>query len=191
VVPLVALALLVISIYNRLVRLRQRYKTEFAQIEVELKRRHDLIPNLVEVAKGYMEHERGTLEAVIQARSGAVSAQKALAADPGNAGLLKKLAGAEGMLGGALGRLFAVSERYPDLKANENMMQLSTELTETEDRISYARQSYNNVVMEYNTACEVFPNNLVANSFGFTAAELFELDEAEKEAAEKAPEVSF
>ena len=187
----IVVALFVIGIYNSLVKLRQRFRNAFAQIDVQLKRRYDLIPNLVETAKGYMAHERDTLEAVISARSGAVSAQSAATATPGDPSLMKKLAGAEKALGGALGRLFAVSERYPDLKANQNMMQLSSELKETEDKLAYARQSYNDAVMDYNTGIELFPNNLIANSFAFLPAELWELDEEEIEAAQKAPEVKF
>ena len=187
----IVVALFVIGIYNTLVKLRQRFRNAFAQIDVQLKRRYDLIPNLVETAKGYMAHERETLEAVISARSGAVSAQSAATGTPGDPSLMKKLAGAEKALGGALGRLFAVSERYPDLKANQNMMQLSSELKETEDKLAYARQSYNNAVMDYNTGIELFPNNLIANSFAFLQAELWELDDEEVEAAQKAPEVKF
>jgi len=178
----------VIAAYNKLVVLRNRFKNAFAQIDVQLKRRYDLIPNLVETAKGYMAHESGTLEAVIQARSQAMTAGKAAAQNPADSGAMAGLVGAEGALGGALGRLFALSEAYPDLKANENMMQLTEQLTSTENRISFARQAYNDVVTAYNTAREVFPTVLIAGMFNFTAAVLFEVtDEAQKEA----PKVSF
>jgi LemA protein len=177
-----------VGIYNRLVTLRQRFKNAFAQIDVQLERRYDLIPNLVEVAKGYMKHERETLEAVIGARNQAQSAVKAAAANPGDAGAMKGLIGAEGVLSGAMGRLFAVMEAYPDLKANQNMMQLTEELTSTENKVAFARQAFNDAVMNYNTAREVFPANLVAGTFNFAPAELFELSD---ERARQAPKVSF
>ena len=182
------IVLLVAGIYNRLVTLRNRFKNAFAQIDVQLKRRYDLIPNLVEVAKGYMKHERETLEAVIAARNQAVSANARAAANPGDPAAMKGLMGAEGQLGGVLGRLFALAEAYPDLKANQNMLQLMEELTSTENKISFARQAYNDAVTVYNTAREVFPAVIFAGMFGFGPAELFEVTApAEKEA----PKVSF
>ena len=177
-----------ISIYNRLVAGRNRFKNAFAQIDVQLTRRHDLIPNLVEVAKGYMAHERETLEAVINARNTAVSGLKAAAADPTNPEAMKQLAAAEQGLSGALGRLFALSEAYPDLKANENMMQLSEELTTTENKVAFSRQAYNDTVMDYNTLRESFPNNFFAGWFNFAPAELLEIED---EAKREAPQVSF
>ena len=185
---LVVVALFLVSAYNRLVQLRNRFRNAFAQIDVQLKRRYDLIPNLVETAKGYMKHERETLEAVIQARNQAVAANKAAAQNPGNPEAMRALAGAEGTLGGVLGRLFALSEAYPDLKANQNMLQLSEELTSTENKVAFARQAYNDSVMTYNTAREVFPTVLVAGMFGFQRAELFEIKE---EGQREAPKVSF
>lgn len=185
---LILLIVMVIGIYNRLVRLRNRFKNAFAQIDVQLKRRYDLIPNLVETAKGYLKHERETLEAVVAARGAAMTGLRAAAADPANAKAMKNLVGAESVLSGALGRLLAVSEAHPDLKANQTMMQLTEELTSTENRVSFARQSYNDSVMTYNTACETFPNSLIAGSFGFANAELFELTVA---AEREAPKVSF
>jgi len=177
-----------VSAYNGLVKLRNRFKNAFAQIDVQLKRRHDLIPNLVETAKGYLKHERETLDAVISARNQAQGAVGAASADPANAAAMKQLMGAEAGLSGALGRLFAVVEAYPDLKADRNMAQLSEELTSTENKISFARQQYNDSVMHYNTKREIFPTVIVANLFQFTEAQLFEItDEAEKQA----PEVSF
>jgi LemA protein len=178
----------VAGIYNRLVVLRNRFKNAFSQIDVQLKRRYDLIPNLVEVAKGYMAHERETLEAVTQARNLAASASRAAAANPADAAAIGSLAAAEGTLTGALGRLFAVSEAYPDLKANQNMLALQEELTSTENKVAFARQGYNDAVMQYNTARETFPNNVVANFLNFTEARLFEV-ETEKE--RQAPHVSF
>ncbi|GAB4183414.1 MAG: LemA family protein [Wenzhouxiangellaceae bacterium] len=178
----------VISLYNGLVAARNLYKNAFAQIDVQLTRRHDLIPNLVEVAKGYMKHERETLEAVIQARNAAVSGLKQAAADPTNPDAINQLAQAEQGLSGALGRLFAVAEAYPDLKANENMMQLSEELTTTENKVAFARQAYNDAVMNYNTMRESFPANLIAGNFGFKAAELLEIEDEKKR---EAPQVSF
>ena len=185
---IVGAALLAISIYNRLVAGRNRFKNAFAQIDVQLTRRHDLIPNLVETAKGYMAHERETLEAVINARNTAVDGLKNAAKDPSDPEAMKNLAQAEQGLSGALGRLFALSEAYPDLKANENMMQLSEELTTTENKVAFARQAYNDSVMQYNTLRESFPNNFFAGWFSFLAAELLEIED---EAARKAQEVSF
>jgi LemA protein len=185
---IVGLVLLAISIYNRLVAGRNRFKNAFAQIDVQLTRRHDLIPNLVETAKGYMAHERGTLEAVINARNLAVAGLKNAAKDPSDPEAMKALAEAEQGLSGALGRLFALSEAYPDLKANENMMQLSEELTTTENKVAFARQAYNDSVMEYNTLRESFPNNFFAGWFNFVPAELLEIEDETKR---EVPEVSF
>ena len=184
----VGLVLLAITIYNRLVAGRNRFKNAFAQIDVQLTRRHDLIPNLVEVAKGYMSHERETLEAVINARSAAVSGLRNAARDPSDPEAMKQLASAEQGLSGALGRLFALSESYPDLKANENMMQLSEELTTTENKVAFARQAYNDSVMNYNTLRESFPNNLFAGWFNFGPAELLEIEDETKR---EVPQVSF
>jgi LemA protein len=188
VVVLVFAALFVVGKYNGLVTLRNRFKNAFAQIDVQLKRRYDLIPNLVETAKGYMAHERNTLEAVIAARNTAYAASKAAAANPGDAAAMKSLMSAEGGLGGALSRLMVVSEQYPDLKANQNMMQLTEELTSTENKISFARQAYNDSVMVYNTAREMFPTNIIAGMFNFVAAELFQVDNP---AQREAPKVQF
>jgi LemA protein len=182
------LAFYVIGGYNNLVSLRNRFKNAFAQIDVQLKRRYDLIPNLVETAKGYMAHERGTLEAVIVARNMASAANVKAAQNPGDATAMKELGGAETALTSSLGRLLAVSEAYPDLKANQEMMQLMEELTSTENKVSFARQAYNDVVMVYNTAREKFPTNIIANTFNFTAAEMFVIDKPEEKAA---PKVSF
>jgi len=185
---LVLLALFAIGEYNGLVTLRNRYKNAYAQIDVQLKRRYDLIPNLVETAKGYIKHERETLEAVITARNSAYSAGTQAAANPGDPQAMQNLSGAESGLSGALGRLFAVAEAYPDLKANQNMMQLSEELTSTENKISFARQAYNDSVMAYNTKREIFPSSIVAGIFNFAAAEMFQIENpGEKEA----PKVSF
>jgi LemA protein len=184
----VAVLLWVAGAYNRLVAMRNRFKAAFSQIDVQLKRRHDLIPNLVETAKGYLGHEKGTLEAVTQARTAAMGAARAAAANPGDPLAMAGLAAAESQLGGVLGRLFAVSEAYPDLKANQNMMALQQELSATENQIASARQVFNNQVMQYNTARESFPTNLVANALGFAPAQLFEL-EVEKE--RQIPQVSF
>ncbi len=177
-----------ISIYNRLVASRNRFKNAFAQIDVQLTRRHDLIPNLVETAKGYMSHERETLEAVIKARTAAVSGLQQAAKDPTDPAAMKALAEAEQGLSGALGRLFALSESYPDLKANENMMQLSEELTTTENKVAFARQAYNDSVMDYNTLRESFPNNFFAGWFNFAPAELLEIED---EAKREVPKVEF
>jgi LemA protein len=179
--------LYVIGIYNRLVTLRNQFKNAFAQIDVQLKRRYDLIPNLVETAKAYIKHERETLEAVITARNQAAGVEKLAAANPGNAKTMADLSGAEVALSGALGRLFALAEAYPDLKANQNMMQLSEELTSTENRVAFARQAFNDAVMSYNTACEVFPGVLIAGAFRFAPATLLEIEAAER----TAPRVSF
>ena len=187
-VLVVVAVLFLISIYNRLVAVRNAYKNAFAQIDVQLTRRYDLIPNLVETAKGYLKHERETLEAVIRARNSAVDGLKAAAASPGDPAAIQQLAGAENVLTGALGRLFAIAEAYPDLKANQNMMQLSEALTSTENKVAFARQAYNDSVMQYNTTREVFPNNIIAGSFGFAAAQLLEIESAEKRAV---PRVSF
>jgi LemA protein len=182
------IALFLVVKYNGLVRARNQYKNAFAQIDVQLTRRHDLIPNLVEVAKGFMKHERETLEAVIAARSGAVNAQAGAAANPGDPAAMQQLAGAENMLTQTLGRLFALSEAYPDLKANQNMMQLSEELTSTENRVAFARQHFNDAVMNYNNRREVFPTNLLAGMFGFQPAALFEIEGPE---GREVPQVSF
>jgi len=184
----VILVLFLIGIYNRLVTLRNQFKNAFAQIDVQLKRRYDLIPNLVETAKGYIKHERETLEAVIAARNQAYGANQRAAANPSDAAAMQGLIQAESQMAGVLGRLMAVAEAYPDLKANQNMMQLTEELTTTENKISFARQAYNDAVMMYNTARETFPNVLVANNFGFAAATLFEL---ETPAERQAPKVQF
>ncbi len=178
-----------VGAYNRLVGLRNRLKNAFAQIDVQLKRRYDLIPNLVETAKGYMKHERETLEAVIAARNQAASANARAAADPSDGAAVHQLAMAEGALSSTLGRLFALSEAYPDLKANENMMQLTEELTGTENRIAFSRQAYNDGVMEYNTTAEQFPGSVIAGMFGFKTAEMLESTEAPEE--RKAVKVSF
>jgi LemA protein len=177
-----------IGIYNQLVALRNRYQNAYSQIDVQLKRRHDLIPNLVETAKGYMQHERGTLEAVTNARNLAATARQNAAQNPGDPGAMKNLTGAEAALTGVLGRLLAVAEAYPDLKANQNMQQLMEELTSTENKVAFARQAYNDAVMVYNTKRETFPSNLVAGSFQFKAAELFVV---ENEAEKQAPQVKF
>jgi LemA protein len=173
----------VVGSYNGLVVARNLFRNAFAQIDVQLKRRHDLIPNLVETAKGYMAHERETLEAVIAARNHAESARTAAAMNPSDAAAVGQLAQAEGQLGGVIGRLFAVAEAYPDLKANANMMQLTEELTSTENKVSFARQAYNDAVTMYNNKREVFPTNLIAGIFSFAAASLFEItNEQEREA---------
>jgi LemA protein len=181
-------ALWAVGIYNGLVTARNAFKNAFAQIDVQLTRRHDLIPNLVEVAKGYMAHERETLEAVTKARAAAVSGLAAAKANPGDPGAMQNLAAAEQGLGGALSRLMVVSEQYPDLKANQNMMQLSEELTSTENRVAFARQAFNDSVMAYNNRREVFPSNIVAGMFNFVAAALLEITEPAKR---EAPKVSF
>lgn len=185
---IVAFAFYAISVYNGLVTSRNAYKNAFAQIDVQLTRRYDLIPNLVETAKGYMKHERETLEAVIQARNSAVSGLSAAKANPGDPQAMQQLSGAENALTQTLGRLFALSEAYPDLKANQNMMQLSEELTSTENKVAFARQAYNDSVMSYNNAREVFPSSIVANMFSFQPAQLLEIEAPEKREAVK---VSF
>ncbi len=185
---LILTAMWAIGSYNGLVSLRNRFKNAFAQIDVQLKRRHDLIPNLVETAKAYMKHESGTLEAVIQARNSAVSARESAAGNPGDPAAMQQLQGAEGALAGTLGRLFALSENYPDLKANQNMMQLTEELTTTENKVAFSRQAYNDAVMHYNTKRESFPTNVIAGAFKFDAAELFEITE---ESQREVPKVEF
>ncbi|GIW95834.1 MAG: hypothetical protein KatS3mg110_3875 [Pirellulaceae bacterium] len=190
-IPLVVTLLLVvyvIAVYNNLVTLRNRYKNAFSQIDVQLKRRYDLIPNLVETAKGYMKHERETLEAVIAARNAALQAVQAVAGHVGEPSAMRALAAAEGTLGGALGRLLAVMEAYPDLKANQNMMALQEELTSTENKVAFARQGYNDAVTTYNTAREQFPAVIFANMFGFQEASLWEI---ESQAERQAPQVKF
>ena len=190
---LLGLILLVIfwgvGAYNRLVGLRNRFKNAFAQIDVQLKRRYDLIPNLVETARAYMKHERDTLEAVISARNQAADADRAAAANPGDAQALMRLGAAEGTLSAALGRLFALAEAYPDLKANQTMMQLTEELTATENKIAFSRQAFNDAVMGYNTAAEQFPANVIASMFSFKPAELLAATESAEE--KKAVKVQF
>jgi len=186
-IPLIIVIFLVL-IYNRLVALRNRFKNAFSQIDVQLQRRHDLIPNLVESAKTYMSHERETLENVISARNQAVGAQKAAAADPTDGSLVEKLSQAEGLLTGALGRLFAVSEDYPDLKADGTIRDLMESLESTENKVAFARQAYNDAVMNYQTYKESFPNNIISNVTGFKNAALFELENPE---ARQAPKVQF
>ena len=186
---IVVLAFWAMSIYNRLVQLRNRFKNAFAQIDVQLKRRYDLIPNLVETAKGYIKHERETLEAVIKARNQAVTAANAAGANPGNPAAMQGLSQAEGALTGMLGRLFALSEAYPDLKANQNMLAIQEELSSTENKVAFARQAFNDSVMEYNTKRESFPDTIFAGMFGFTAAELLQATESAEE--RKAPQVKF
>ncbi len=185
---IVAAVVFAISLYNGLVTKRNRYKNAFAQIDVQLTRRHDLIPNLVETAKGYMKHEKETLEAVIQARNQAVTGLKGATQNPGDAGAMQQLAGSENMLSGALGKLFALVESYPDLKANENMMQLTEELTTTENKVAFSRQAFNDSVMNYNNARETFPSNLLATSFNFDEANLLEIEDP---VVREAPKVEF
>jgi LemA protein len=184
----VLIVLYFVSIYNGLVTSRNGYKNAFAQIDVQLTRRHDLIPNLVETAKGYLAHERGTLEEVIQARNAAVSGLAGAKANPGDPGAMQQLAGSENALTQSLGRLFALSEAYPDLKANQTMMQLSEELTSTENRVAFARQAYNDSVLTYNNSREVFPASFVANSYGFAAAEPLKVEDP---TVRDVPKVSF
>ena len=189
IVILVLLALYAVTVYNYLVTLRNRLENAFSQIEVQLKRRYDLIPNLVETVKGYMSHEKDTLEAVINARNRAVGGLQQAAAKPGDAAAMQELIGAEQVLGGTLGRLFALAEDYPDLKANQNMAQLTEELTSTENRVAFARQAYNDAVTAYNTYRQTFPPNMIANMFGHHSdAELLEFD---TEAISEAPKVEF
>lgn len=187
-VVLVVIVIAAIGIYNSLVILRNRYKNAFAQIDVQLKRRYDLIPNLVEAVKGYMAHERVTLEAVVQARNTAVNAAKKASSAPGTPDAMAALGNAEGALQGAMSRLMVVVERYPDLKANENMKQLQEEITSTENKVGFSRQAYNDAVTGYNIKRETFPSNIFAGVFGFTAANLFEISEA---AEREAPKVKF
>jgi len=186
---IVVLIFWAISIYNGLVRLRNAFKNAFAQIDVQLKRRYDLIPNLVETVKGYIKHERETLEAVIKARNAAVSAAQAASANPGNPVAMQQLGAAEGALTGVLGRLFALAEAYPDLKANQNMLALQEELTSTENKVAFSRQAFNDSVMEYNTRRESFPDTIFAGMFGFGPAELLQATESADE--RKAPQVKF
>ncbi|MEI7921381.1 MAG: LemA family protein [Planctomycetota bacterium] len=184
----VLVALFIAGIYNGLVTLRNRFKNAYSQIDVQLKRRYDLIPNLVEAVKGYMAHEKGTLNEVIEARNRAMSAGQQVSANPGDPNAMQKLNQAEGQLGGAMSRLFALSEAYPDLKASTNMLQLQEELTSTENKVSFARQAFNDAVTAYNTKREVFPNVIFAGMFGFFPAELFQV---ESEAVKEAPKIKF
>jgi len=186
---LAALVFWAVTIYNRLVALRNRFKNGFAQIDVQLKRRYDLIPNLVETAKGYIKHERETLEAVIKARNTAVSAAQAAGANPGNPAAMMQLGQAEGALTGMLGKLFALAEAYPDLKANQNMLAIQEELSSTENKVAFSRQAFNDSVMEYNTKRESFPDSIFAGMFGFGPAELLQATESAEE--RKAPQVKF
>ena len=185
---IIALIVWVVGIYNSLINLRNRVKNAFAQIDVQLTRRHDLIPNLVEAVKGYMKHERETLEAVINARNSAVSDLDAAKGDPANAELIRKLGESEGQLGAALGRLFALSEAYPDLKANQNMMHFQEELSSTENKVAFSRQAFNDSVLAYNNQAENFPNNVIAGMFSFKLASFLEIESEEMRAV---PEVSF
>lgn len=189
IVAVVVVAIAGVNIYNRLVTLRNRYQNAFSQIDVQLRRRYDLIPNLVETVKGYMKHERETLEAVISARNSAINASQQAAQSPGDPAAMQQLAGAEAALTGSLGRLFALAEAYPDLKANQNMAQLMEELRTTENQVAFARQGFNDAVTRYNTSREVFPNSIVAGSFNFGPAELLEVIEAPE--MREAPRVSF
>jgi LemA protein len=188
VVPVFFVLMWIVGAYNRLVALRNRFKNAYAQIDVQLKRRYDLIPNLVETAKGYIKHERGTLEAVIAARNAASAANVRAAQSPGDATAMKELSGAETALTSTLGRLFAVAEAYPDLKANTTMMALMEELTSTENKVAFARQAYNDSVMAYNTQRETFPTNMIAGTFNFGPAELFVIEKPEEK---EAPKVAF
>ncbi len=188
VVPVFFILMWIVGGYNSLVALRNRFKNAFAQIDVQLKRRYDLIPNLVETAKGYIKHERGTLEAVVAARNAASAASVSAAQNPGDATAMKQLSSAETALTSTLGHLFAVAEAYPDLKANTTMMTLMEELTSTENKVAFARQAYNDAVMSYNTKRETFPTNLIAGPFNFGPAELFVLETPEEK---EAPKVSF
>jgi LemA protein len=183
-----AIVFYAIGIYNSLINLRNRVKNAFAQIDVQLTRRHDLIPNLVEAVKGYMKHERETLDAVIKARNSAVSSLDAAKADPANAAAIQQLGESEGALGAALGRLFALSEAYPDLKANENMIQFQEELTSTENKVAFSRQAFNDAVLGYNNKAENFPNNIIAGMFNFELASFLEIEAPEKR---EVPDVNF
>ncbi|MEQ5834309.1 LemA family protein [Marinobacter sp. R17] len=183
-----AVVILIVSIYNRLVSLRNRFKNGFAQIDVQLQRRHDLIPNLVEAAKAYLSHERNTLTEVMEARNNAVSAQKDAAGDPADGQKIQKLSSAENMLSRALANFYAVAENYPELKANETIQQLMEELSSTENRVAFSRQAYNDEVMFYNTFREKFPNNIIAGLFAFKPSEQLQLENPE---ARQAPKVSF
>ncbi len=185
---IVVVILYAVGIYNALVNLRNRVKNAFAQIDVQLTRRYDLIPNLIEAVKGYMKHERETLEAVINARNTAVSSLEAAKADPSNGDAIMKLGAAEGLLGGALGRLFALSEAYPDLKANQNMMQFQEELSSTENKVAFSRQAFNDAVLSYNNKAENFPNNIIAGMFRFELSSFLEIQSEEKR---EVPDVSF
>jgi len=185
---IVLVALFVAGIYNSLVSARNLVKNAFAQIDVQLTRRYDLIPNLVETAKGYLAHERETLEAVVRARNAAVSGLAAAKADPASADKIQALSGADAAVTGALGRLLAVAEAYPDLKANQTMMQLSEELTSTENKVAFSRQAFNDAVLSYNNTSQVFPNNLMAGTFGFQPAEMLQIEDPVKR---EAPKVSF
>lgn len=187
-VIVIGVGLFAVGLYNGLVTGRNGYKNAFAQIDVQLTRRYDLIPNLVETAKAYMAHERDTLEAVVQARNSAVSGLSAAKANPGDAASMQQLAGADNALTQTLGRLFALSEAYPDLKANQNMMQLSEELTSTENKVAFARQAFNDAVMSYNNSREMFPGSIIANMFAFLPAEQLKI---ESEAKREVPKVSF
>ena len=185
---ILAIIFFTVGIYNSLVNLRNRVKNAFAQIDVQLTRRYDLIPNLVEAVKGYMKHERETLEAVINARNTAVSSLDAAKLDPSNAAAIKELGASEGALGAALGRLFALSEAYPDLKANQNMLQFQEQLASTENKVAFSRQAFNDAVLGYNNKAENFPNNFIAGMFKFELASFLEIDSEEKR---EVPEVSF
>jgi len=187
-VILLAIVFWLINMYNNLVNLRNRVRNGFSQIDVQLTRRYDLIPNLIEAVKGYMSHERGTLEAVVNARNSAVAGLKQAAADPANAQAIKALAAADAILGGTLGRLFALAEAYPDLKASQNMMQFQEELASTENKVAFARQAFNDAVMGYNNAVQNFPSNVVASNFGFKNAEFLEIGEEKKR---EVPKVAF
>jgi LemA protein len=185
---LAAIVVWAIAIYNNLVSLRNRVHNAFSQIDVQLTRRYDLIPNLVEAVKGYMSHERGTLEAVIEARNTAAAGLKRASANPADPEAIKALAAAETALSGSLGRLFALAEAYPDLKANQNMLQFQEELASTENKVAFSRQAFNDAVLSYNNACESFPSNVIADNFSFKTAEFLDIGEPEKR---EVPKVSF